>query len=99
VLTKYKAGSVTAAEQGDFIEVRLDEPAPTQGIWQMSSQTGYARIQALGETALVQDATGTKRVFRFQALGIGELELAFAFHAPPQAPKPQQVLTFRLVIK
>jgi hypothetical protein len=99
MLTIEKAGSLTAAEQGDFIEIRLDEQAPADGRWRLSNQSGDARIEAQGETALVNGKTGIKRVFRFRALGIGKLELAFGFHVPPQAPEPRQVATFMFAIK
>ena len=98
-LTVDKAGSVTSAEQGDFIEIRLDENVPADGMWRLSRQSGDARMEPQGEPALARDKTGIHRVFRFRALGIGKLALAFGFHAPPQAPEPRQVVTFTFVIK
>ena len=98
-LTIDKAGSVTAVEQGDFIEIRLDEKEPADGIWRRSRQSGDARIESRGEPVLARDKTGIHRVFRFRALGIGRLELAFTFHAPPEAREPRQVVTFRFVVK
>jgi predicted secreted protein len=99
VLTQREAGSVTSVEQGDIIEVRLDEPAPAEAVWRMSRQRGSARIEALGEPARVQEPTGAKRVFRFRALAIGELELAFARRTQAGAAEPERSMTFRLVVR
>jgi len=97
VLTQDKAGSLTLAEQGDLIEVRLQEPAP--GTWRLLRQTGGGQVAALGSATLVRDKTGTKRVFRFRAVRIGTLELAFVFQAPNKTPRTEAVVAFNFTIK
>lgn len=93
-----EAGSTTAAEQGDLIEIRLAEHPAAGGTWRLSRQSGNAQIEAQGEPALVEGKTGIQRVFRFRALGIGQLELTFALQTP-RAPEPRQIVTFTLLIK
>ena len=102
VLTKEQAGSLTVAEQGDFIEIRLDEQTSAGGRWWLERQTGDARIEVQGPAVLVEGTTGSKRVFRvfhLRALGVGALELVFVLRTPAQASRPQQAVTFRLVVR
>ena len=93
-----EAGSTTEAEQGDLIEIRLAEDSAAGETWRLSRQSGNARIEAQGEPALVEGKTGLQRVFRFRALGIGQIELAFALQTP-RAPEPRQIVTFTLLVK
>jgi hypothetical protein len=99
VLTKDIAGSLVTAEQGDFIEIRLDERTPADGNWRLSRQSGDARIEAQGTASLIQDRTGMKRVFRFRALGVGTAELVFLFYAPAKASEQQTTVTFNFSIR
>jgi hypothetical protein len=62
-LTLENAGSLTEAEQGDWIEIRLD---PAQ--WRLTRQTGGARLELSGEI---------KSAFRYRAAAVGESELTF----------------------
>jgi hypothetical protein len=96
VLTADIANAIVATEQGDLIEVRLADLGSDQGAWRFERQSGDARIEAQG-TALIQDRTGLKRVFRFRALGVGSAELVFSRHA--QAPTPPEVVTFRISVR
>jgi hypothetical protein len=73
VLTAANAASPVDAEQGDFVEIRLD-PA-----WHLVRITGDARIEKQRESVV-----RGKRVFHFRALGIGRAELAFAADAQRQ---------------
>lgn len=91
VLTLDKAGSITTAQQGDFIEVRLNEERSGPGRWKLSHQSGDGRIETYGPESLVSDGTVTMRVFRFKASGIGRVELSFS--------SGQRVATFRFDIR
>lgn len=99
VLTQDKAGALTLAEQGDVIEVRLEEPPSVSGAWQLLHQTGSGHLEPLGAATLVRDKHGIKRVFRFRAVRIGTLELAFIFQEPNKTPRPETVVAFNLTIK
>jgi hypothetical protein len=99
VLTQAKAGSLTLAEQGDFIEVRLEESKSASGTWRLLRQSGSAHVESLGPATLMRDKTGTKRVFRFRAVRIGTLELAFVFQAPNKTPRTETVVAFNFTIK
>jgi len=99
VVTEDKAGAVAVVEQGDFIEIHLQEQSQIPGRWLLSNQTAQSRIKQDGQATLVYDNTGTKRVFRFQALRAGQTEVNFAFHPPPGAPKTHRVLTFKFDIR
>ena len=99
VLSREQAGSLTLAEQGDLIEVRLAEQAPATGTWRLLHQLGSGRVEALGQPALTADKSGAKRVFRFRAVEVGSLELVFAYEPPNTTPRPAQVVAFRLVIQ
>ena len=65
VLTLEQAGSLTEAEQGDLIEIRL-EPAA----WRLTRQSGEARLEPYGNA--------TADAFRYRATSVGNLELTFA---------------------
>jgi hypothetical protein len=67
VRTAENSASPIEAEQGDFLEVRLDSE------WRLARIGGEARIEKEDETVV-----GGRRVFRFRALGIGRGELVFA---------------------
>lgn len=71
MLTAANAASSVEAEQGDFIEVRLELA------WHLARIGGEAHIEKQSESVV-----RGKRVFHFRALGIGRAELAFA--ADPQ---------------
>ncbi len=99
VLTKDSAGSLTLAEQGDFIEVRLEQLTSATGTWRLLRQTGSGRVEPLGQATLARDKSGTKRVFRFRAVRIGTLELAFVLQEPNKTPRPEEVVAFNFSIK
>jgi len=63
VLTLEQAGSLTEAEQGDLLEIRLDPAA-----WRLTRQSGDGRVETYGEKT---DA------FRYRATGVGQLELTY----------------------
>lgn len=95
VLKEDQAGSLTLAEQGDFIEVRLLEPTSAGGTWRVLRQSGSGYAAPLGPATLLRD----KRVFRFRAQRIGTLELAFVLQAPNKTPRPGAVVAFKFAIK
>lgn len=97
VLTRDQAESRTQAEQGDFIEVRLQQI--DAGTWQLLHQTGGGRLNALGQATLAGDDARATQVFRFRAERIGSVELDFVFHAAPNAPRPATVVAFDITIK
>lgn len=99
VLTEDMASRLITGEQGDYIEVKLDEKGPTEGSWLLASHSGEARLVPQGETTLVHDQTGMKRVFRFRAGSIGEAELVFAFHVRSDATNLQRTVTFKFQIR
>lgn len=97
VLTRDQAGSRTQAEQGDFIEVRLQQL--DAGIWQLLRQTGDGRLKALGQAAFAGGDARATQMFRFRAERIGSVELAFVLQAAPNAPRPATVVAFDITIK
>ena len=98
VLTEQNAGVVTIVEQGDFIEVRLDEVSRERASWVVSALQEKGRIEQQGESTVIRDKTGLKRVFRFRAAGAGQAEVTFFFHPPPGA-QMHEALTFKLNIR
>jgi len=93
----HDAGTITTAEQGDFIEIRLNEP-PSGGTWRLSNRLGDARLEAEGADRVVQKETGPIRIFRFRALGVGRSELSFTLFAPESAA-PVRELKFMFAVR
>ncbi|MDP1699006.1 MAG: hypothetical protein Q8L45_14680 [Xanthomonadaceae bacterium] len=99
VLTVDTAGSFTATEQGDFIDIRLQQLSPDAGTWQLLRQSGSGRVEALGAVVLVHENAGTTQVFHFRAERVGSLELVFVFHTEGKTPRPDTVVAFDIAIK
>lgn len=99
VLAMDEAGSLTATEQGDFIDIELKQLGHGSGAWQLLRQTGSGRVEALGVGVLAHENVGTTQVFHFRAKRVGSLELTFVFHPAGKTPRPETVVAFNIAIK